>query len=70
MNHTDYHVPMHAINYIEDAIEEGIIHDSDAIPHIKQSLSAEKRKAVSSRIINFLKRRIPTKRKSGNASRI
>lgn len=56
LNHSDYHVPMQVINYLNNAIEEGIILPEDVIPHIKISLRNEKRRAVSTRMKNFLDR--------------
>lgn len=55
IDHSDYHVPMQAINYIENAIEEGIILRENVVSRIKTSLRNEKRKAVSSRMKRFIK---------------
>lgn len=51
----DYHVPMNAILYIEDAIEQGIISFDDVSAKVGKSLITQEHKPTFSRIEQFLK---------------
>lgn len=57
LNHRNYHVPMQVINYISNAVDGGAISFMDVAPYIEQYSRNEKRKAVSSRMYEFLRRK-------------
>jgi hypothetical protein len=54
LNHSDYHIPMQAISYISNAVDEKIISKKDVMSQILDCLRKEKREAVSSRMKTFL----------------